>query len=142
MIEGGKTYKGGCHCGTVRFCFTMPQGPVIRRCNCTICAMKGVVMLDVPMADLEITSGEDALTLYTFGSGQAKHRFCSKCGIHPFHQLRSEPDHYGLNLACIDGMTIYDFPEVEVFNGQSHPADGGEYGYIGVMRYERYGKPR
>ena len=142
MIEGGKTYKGGCHCGTVRFRFTMPEGPVIRRCNCTICAMKGVVMLDVPMADLEITSGEDALTLYTFGSGQAKHRFCSKCGIHPFHQLRSEPDHYGLNLACIDGMTIYDFPEVEVFNGQSHPADGGEHGYIGVMRYERYGKPR
>ena len=142
MIDGGKTYEGGCHCGTVRFRFTMPDGPVIRRCNCTICAMKGVVMLDVPMADLAITSGEDALTLYTFGSGQAKHRFCSKCGIHPFHQLRSEPDHYGLNLACIDGMTIYDFPEVEVFNGQSHPADGGEYGYIGVMRYERYGKPR
>lgn len=93
-------------------------------------------MLDVPIADLEVTSGEAALTLYTFGSGEAKHRFCSTCGIHPFHQLRSEPDHYGLNFACIDGMTIYDLPAVPVFDGQSHPADGGEYAYAGVMRYE------
>ncbi|MBX7514868.1 GFA family protein [Qipengyuania sp. GH38] len=138
MIEGGKIYEGGCHCGTVRFRFTMPEAPVIRRCNCTICAMKGVVMVDVPMADCTIMAGEDALTLYTFGSGQAQHRFCSKCGIHPFHQLRSEPDYYGLNLACIDGMTIFDLPEIEVFDGQNHPADSGEYNYIGVMRFERY----
>ncbi|MBO6768438.1 MAG: GFA family protein [Erythrobacter sp.] len=115
----------------------MPEEPVIRRCNCTICAMKGVVMLDVPMASLEIAAGRDALVLYTFGSGQAKHRFCSKCGIHPFHQLRSEPDQYGLNLACVDGLTIYDLPEVPVFDGQSHSADGGEYSYVGIMRFER-----
>ena len=48
----------------------MPADPVIRRCNCTICAMKGVVMLDVPIADCEITAGEDALTLYTFGKDE------------------------------------------------------------------------
>ena len=75
MIEPGKIHDGGCHCGSVRFRFTMPADPVIRRCNCTICAMKGVVMLDVPIADCKITAGEDALTLYTFGSGQARHRF-------------------------------------------------------------------
>ena len=103
--------------------------------------MKGVVMLDVPIADCKITAGEDALTLYTFGSGQARHRFCARCGIHPFHQLRSEPDHYGLNLACIDGMTIYDLAEVPVFDGQDHPADGGEYTYAGMMRFERTGGP-
>ena len=129
--------EGGCHCGTVRFTVELPAHPVIRRCNCTICAMKGVVMLDVPMTSLDIVHGEDALTLYTFGSGQARHRFCSKCGIHPFHQLRSEPDHYGLNIACIDGMTIYDFPEVPVFDGQNHPGDTGQYGYVGTMRFER-----
>lgn len=139
-IEAGKDYEGGCHCGTVRFRVTMPEDPLIRRCNCTICAMKGVVMLDVPMTALRILEGEEALTLYTFGSGEAKHRFCSKCGIHPFHQLRSEPDHYGVNLACFDGISIYDLPEVPVFNGQSHPADGGGYDYIGVLRLDRTGK--
>ena len=136
MIEPGEKREGGCHCGTVRFRFSVPENPVIRRCNCTICAMKGVVMLDVPMTSLEIIQGEDALTLYTFGSGQAKHRFCSKCGIHTFHQLRSEPDHYGVNLACVDSISIYDLPEVPVFDGQRHPADGNAYGYAGVLRFE------
>ncbi len=132
-----RIHDGGCHCGTVRFRVDLPDNPTIRRCNCTICAMKGVVMLDVPLAALEVTQGEDALTLYTFGSGEAKHRFCSKCGIHPFHQTRSDPDKYGINIACIDAMTIYDFPEVPVFDGQNHPMDTGKSVYLGVMRYEK-----
>ena len=137
VIEAGEMREGGCHCGTVRFRLTIPENPVIRRCNCTICAMKGVVMLDVPMTDFEITAGEDALTLYTFGSGQAKHRFCSRCGIHTHHQLRSEPDHFGVNLACVDGISIYDMPQVPVFDGQHHPADGNDYRYAGILHFER-----
>lgn len=129
--------KGGCHCGTVRFTFQEPEGAIVRRCNCSICAMKGVVMMDVPMADLTITQGEDVLSLYTFGSGAAKHHFCSGCGIHTFHQLRSEPDHYGVNIACIDGLSIYELGDVPVFDGQNHPADTGDYGYVGVMRFDR-----
>ena len=136
VIAAGEMRNGSCHCGAVRFRFVVPNDAVIRRCNCTICTMKGVVMLDVPMTSLEITEGEDALSLYSFGSGQAKHRFCSKCGIHTFHQLRSEPDHYGINLACVEGISIYDLPAVPVFDGQSHPADGNAYRYAGVLRFE------
>ncbi len=131
------TREGGCHCGSVRFRFTMPQEPLIRRCNCSICAMKGIVMLDVPKTDVEITAGKDALSLYTFGSGIAKHRFCSLCGIHVLQELRSEPDKVAVSVACIDGMSIYDLAETPVFDGQNHPADTGEYNYIGVMRLER-----
>lgn len=136
-LAAGEVHEGGCHCGAVRFRFTLPDDPLIRRCNCSICAMKGVVMIDIPMTLLDIVQGEDTLTLYTFGSGAAKHRFCSRCGIHPFHQLRSEPDHYGVNIACIDGLSIYDLPEVPVFDGQNHPADSGHYEYVGIMRFER-----
>jgi len=132
-----ETREGGCHCGTVRFRFTMPGEPLIRRCNCSICAMKGIVMLDVPKTDVEITSGEDALSLYTFGSGVAKHHFCSNCGIHVLQELRSEPDNIAVSVACVDGMSIYDLPETQVFDGQNHPADTGDYNYIGVMRYEK-----
>jgi hypothetical protein len=67
---------------------------------------------------------------------KAKHRFCRKCGIHRLHQVRSKPDRYGLNLACIDGMTIYVLPEIPIFDGQSRPANGGAYSYVGVMRFE------
>ena len=136
VIPAGETREGGCHCGQVRFRFEMPDDALIRRCNCSICAMKGVVMLDVPMASLELIRGADTLTLYTFGSRQAKHRFCSTCGIHTFHQLRSEPDHYGVNLACVDGISIYDLPEVPVFDGRNHPGDGNAYRYAGVLRFE------
>lgn len=129
--------EGGCHCGTVRFTVRYPTKPRVRRCNCSICAMKGVVMLDVARNDLEITRGEEALTLYTFGTGKAQHRFCSICGIHPFHQTRSDPERCGINVACIDGMTIYDFTEVPVLDGQNHPLDTGKSVVLGTMRYER-----
>lgn len=131
------THRGGCHCGAVRFNVTVPSGASIRRCNCSICAMKGVVMLDVPLAALEIVTGEDRLTLYTFNSGEAKHRFCKVCGIHPFHQTRSNPDHYGVNIACIDGVDPYDLGDVPVFDGANHPGDTGVSRYAGVMRFER-----
>lgn len=130
---------GGCHCGAVRFTVDLPENLTVRRCNCSICAMKGVVMLHVPLAALEITQGEDVLTLYRFGSGKAEHRFCSKCGIHPFHRARSDPDKCGINVACIDGMTIYDFAEVPVFDGRNHPMDTGQSMYLGTMRYEKAG---
>ncbi|WP_271077570.1 GFA family protein [Aurantiacibacter sp. MUD61] len=129
--------SGGCHCGAVQFSFAMPDEPLIRRCNCSICAMKGIVMLDVPKTDVEVTQGKDALSTYTFGSGVAKHHFCSKCGIHVLQELRSEPDNVAVSYACIDDVSIYELPEVPVFDGQNHPADTGQYEYIGVLTLKR-----
>ena len=129
-------HEGSCHCGAVRFTVQLPDDVRPRRCNCTICAMKGVVMIDVPLADLTVDRGEELLTLYTFNTGEAKHRFCSRCGIHTFHQTRSDPDKFGINAACLAGMSPYDWAEVPVFDGQNHPSDnGGEGGCAGMMRY-------
>jgi hypothetical protein len=139
MVGDTQLRAGSCHCGGVRFTVRLPAEPRVRRCNCTICSMKGVVMLDVPLADLTIDDGEELLTLYTFNTGEAKHRFCSRCGIHPFHQTRSDPDKFGINAACIEGMSPYDWAEVPVFDGQNHPGDTGESRYAGVMRFEPNG---
>ena len=134
-------HKGGCHCGGVRFTANLPQGAVVRRCNCTICAMKGVLMIDVPLADLTVDQGEELLTLYTFNTHEAKHRFCARCGIHCFHQTRSDPDKFGINAACLDGVSPYDWAEVPVFDGQNHPGDTGGGGrYAGVMRFVAAGE--
>ena len=129
---------GRCHCGAVLFTVAVPDEPVVRRCNCSICAMKGVVMLDVPMRDVSITRGEDNLALYRFGSGAAEHRFCKTCGIHPFHRLRSDNGAYGVNVACIEGMSPYDWPEMPVYDGQAHERDSGVSRDAGVMRFERF----
>ena len=128
--------EGGCHCGAVRYRAEIPAGAVTRRCNCSICSMKGVLMIDVPLENLEVTSGQDVLALYTFGTHEAKHRFCSRCGIHVFHRTRSDPDKFGLNAATLDGVSPYDFVEVAVFDGVNHPGDTGVSRYAGTMRFE------
>lgn len=131
-------HEGGCHCGAVRFRVELDAEPRVRRCNCSICTMKGVAMLDVPLHALIILQGEDQLSRYSFNTGEAKHHFCSICGIHTFHQTRSDPDKYGINAACVDGMTPYDWAEVPVFDGRNHPKDTGDAGgVVGIMRYER-----
>ncbi|MDM9587021.1 GFA family protein [Pseudomonas asiatica] len=74
----------------------------------------------------------------TFNTHVAKHYFCSKCGIYTFHQRRSSPDQYGVNVACIEGMSPFDFPEVPVSEGRIHPKDrvGGGSVTAGWLRYE------
>ena len=130
--------NGSCHCGTVKIAVEFAADARPHQCNCSICAMKGSVMFDVPLAALEIVAGEEALTLYTFNTGAAKHRFCGICGIHLFHQLRSEPDKYGVNGACFPGRGRYDFPEMPVHDGgNAHPVDTGEpTRFAGTLRYE------
>lgn len=137
MSNLAETRTGSCHCGAVRFSVDLPEGWSAHRCNCSICQMKGTVMIDVPLAALSVTQGEDALVLYTFNTGEAKHRFCRTCGIHPFHQLRSNPDNYGVSAACIDGMSPYDFAELAVHDGANHPKDNEERrSIVGTLRFE------
>jgi len=92
-----------CHCGTVKFTITLDNGiGELRRCTCSLCRKKGAVMASVPLANLQITAGEDALTLYQWNTKIAKHYFCSTCGIYTHHQRRSRPDEFAFNVGCLD----------------------------------------
>lgn len=130
-------YDGACHCGTVRFRVKLSDGlRTARRCNCSFCAARGAVAVTARTGDLEITSGAEALTLYTFNTGVAKHWFCSRCGIYTHHQRRSNPAETGVNVACL-GLSPFDFHEVVVNEGRVHPSDRpGGYLAAGVLRYE------
>ena len=115
---------GACHCGTVKFRVKLGRGlHTARRCNCSICRMRGAVAVSADLADLEILEGADALTLYQFNTMRAKHYFCAKCGIYTHHQRRSHTDQYGVNVACLEGISPFDFDEVPVNEGRSHPKD-------------------
>lgn len=132
-------YKAACHCGTVRFTVKLTDGlRSARRCNCSYCRMRGAVAVSADLADIQVEHGQDALTLYQFNTGQAKHYFCSRCGIYTFHQRRSKPEQYGVNVACIEGMSPFDFAEVPVNEGGSHPKDrpGGASLIAGWLRYQ------
>jgi hypothetical protein len=130
-----KEINGACHCGTVRFQVKLVDGlRTARRCNCSICRMRGAVAVSANLADLKVTAGAEALTLYQFNTMTAKHYFCAKCGIYTHHQRRSNPNHYGVNVACLEGISPFDLEEVPVLNGANHLRDGGG-GQVGVLKF-------
>jgi hypothetical protein len=138
MAANGEWSEGGCHCGGVRFRVRLVDGfTTIRRCTCSYCRMRGAVAVSAVLDDLEIVSGGDLLTEYRFHTGTARHWFCSRCGIYTHHQRRSDPSLFGLNVACLDGVSPFDFTEVPVNDGIAHPADHpGGTRRAGVLRYE------
>lgn len=128
---------GACHCGAVRFRVRLSDGlRSARRCTCSYCRMRGAIAVSADLDAIEILAGADMLSLYQFGTMTAKHHFCSRCGIYTHHQRRSNPRQYGINLACLDGLSPFDFAEVPVNDGVNHPSDGGG-GRVGVLRFER-----
>ena len=97
------TYRGGCHCGAVRF-EAEAELKLATACNCSICTKKGIIHHRVKA--FRLTSGESLLTLYQFGEMKAKHWFCSRCGIHPFSNPRAAPDQTSINLRCLDDFEV------------------------------------
>jgi len=139
MDDERPVYQAACHCGAVRFSLRLTDDVrTARRCNCSICRMRGAVAVSANLSDITVIQGREALTLYQFNTREAKHYFCSKCGIYTFHQRRSAPEQYGVNVACIEGMSPFDFPEVPVSDGRTHPKDriGGGSRLAGWLRYE------
>lgn len=137
MADGTNIRAGQCHCGAVRFEATLSDGlNTARRCNCSYCRMRGAVVVAAEMGGIEILQGEDALTSYRFNTGSAQHFFCARCGIYTHHQRRSDPNLYGVNVACLEGVSPFDLPEVPVADGVNHPSDTGEPARLaGTLRF-------
>lgn len=124
MANDRQQIEAGCHCGAVRFRVRPTNGfDTVRRCTCSYCRMRGAVAISAQVGDIEFVRGQDNLTLYTFNTGSAKHYFCKTCGIYTHHQRRSDPGQFGVNVACLDGVSPFDFAEVPVMDGVSHPKD-------------------
>jgi hypothetical protein len=128
---------GRCHCGAVRFRVKLSDGlRTARRCTCSYCRMRGATAVSAESGGVTIVSGEDSLSTYEFNTRTAKHYFCSKCGIYTHHQRRSNPAQYGVNVACLDGISPFDFSEIPVNDGVNHPADNAGISRVaGTLRY-------
>ena len=133
------TLNGSCHCGAVKFETTLTEGfASARRCTCSICRMRGAVAVTSTHRAFRVTEGEEKLSTYRFNTKTAEHHFCSLCGIYTHHKRRSDPDQLGVNVACLEGVSPFDFKEVIVFDGSRHPADNPEHKTFtaGVLRFE------
>lgn len=113
------THSGNCHCGAIAFDV---QGEIdsALSCNCSICSRKGSLLWFVPRANLHLRSPDSAASTYTFNKHVIRHRFCPKCGIHPYGEgldPRGNPM-AAINLRCIEGLDLAAVP-VHPFDGKS-----------------------
>jgi hypothetical protein len=128
-MDIGTRHRSTCHCGAVELELTLENGiDNPRRCDCSMCRRRGTVISSVPLANLKVVRGKEALRLYQFHSKTAEHYFCSICGIHTHHRLRSDLSQYGINIGCLEGVNPFEVGPVTVYDGVNHPADGVETG--------------
>jgi len=115
MTNTNQWLQGGCHCGAVRFSVRVGEQKAVA-CNCSICAKKGMINIIVEPDDFRLLTGEAMLETYRFNTEQAEHRFCRRCGIHPFSRPRSHPGAFDVNGRCLDdGIDDWQIAE---FDGQ------------------------
>jgi hypothetical protein len=88
--------------------------------------MRGAVALTSTPEDFAILVGEENLATYRFNTRVAEHHFCKTCGIYTHHRRRSNPDQFGVNAACLEGISPFDFREVVVMDGERHSRDDPE----------------
>lgn len=119
-----KTHKGSCHCGAVEFEVKL-EGEIdkVRHCDCSLCRRRSAFVASATLENLTVTKGAENLALYQFNTGTAKHYFCKNCGIYTHHQRRSNPNEFGFNVACIEGINPFDFAPAKVYDGVNHPSD-------------------
>jgi len=126
-IDGVKItnpHRASCHCGAVVLELVLPNGiEDPRRCDCSICRRKCAVVASVPISGLRVIEGEECLREYRFNTNQARHFFCSICGIYTHHQRRSNPEQYGYNVGCLERINPFEIESVQVNDGINHPAD-------------------
>ena len=121
-------HAGGCHCKAVRFRVRAPRHLIAWDCNCSICHMKKNTHFIVPASDFFLDAGEANLSEYRFGTGVARHRFCSKCGVQAFYHPRSNPDGVAVTVHCLDPGSVSSV-EVRKFDGTDW---GASYAATGI----------
>ena len=99
--------------------------------------MRGAVAVTGKLETFDLVSGNDLLGTYRFNTRVAEHHFCTVCGIYTHHKRRSNPNELGINAACLEGVSPFDFKEVQVNDGERHPSDNDGRSFVaGVLRYE------
>lgn len=112
-------YQGSCHCGTIAFEVEGEINAAIA-CNCSICSRKGSLLWFVARDKLKLLTPEDAAATYTFNKHVIKHRFCPRCGIHPYGEGVDPQGRAmaAINIRCLEGIDIDTIP-VQHYDGHS-----------------------
>lgn len=103
-----QTYRGSCHCGTVKFEADADLSAGTLRCNCSICFKSRAWLLAIPGTALRFTAGEQTLKEYRFGPHRIQHLFCPNCGVKVCGRVPGEKPGEGfaaVSVSCLDDVT-------------------------------------
>ena len=120
-----KPKKLNCHCGQVEIEVKIPEEGFKKfmRCNCSLCKRKGTIMSPIPKDSLKVVKGQEHLKLYQYHTKVAEHYFCKNCGIYTHHRMRSNPDMFGINVACVEDINPFELKNIAINDGKNHPLD-------------------
>lgn len=113
-------YQGSCHCGQIAF-EVEGEIPEVMSCNCSMCQRKGTLMWFVPRDAIKLLTPPENMSTYTFNKHVIQHRFCPKCGIHPFGEAPSPTGEQmaAINVRCLEGVDISAL-KVKHYDGRDH----------------------
>jgi hypothetical protein len=122
-----RTYKGSCHCGTVRFEADIDLKAGTFKCNCEICTKTRMWGAIVKPEAFRLLAGES--TLVEYRPDKIHHLFCKHCGVRPF-AWGEDPGlggkFYAVRVNCLDNVDVEDLLEAPVtyFDGANDDYEG------------------
>ncbi|KAL4867656.1 hypothetical protein BDV12DRAFT_171079 [Aspergillus spectabilis] len=103
------SYQGTCHCGNVKFSFTMPapiEEQEVVKCNCSICTKNGYLMIYPKTSDTNFHHPGDAVQAYRFASKRYPHYFCITCGSSLYAKGPEGSNMLAVNARTVEGLDI------------------------------------
>jgi hypothetical protein len=105
-----RTYRGSCHCQSVKFEAQIDFSKGTGKCNCSFCGKLRLWLAQVRPEEFVLLSGESALIQYEGKNPVAHHPFCKQCGVHVFDRV-DMPNGTGypyvnVNIMCIDDLDL------------------------------------
>ena len=110
-----RTYRGSCHCGTVRFEADIDLGSGTFKCNCEMCTKTRFWGTIVNPGAFRLLAGETALVDYHPDS--IHHVFCRHCGVRPFgwgENPKLGGKFYAVRVCCLDDLDVDELMRVPV----------------------------
>lgn len=130
-----QTYKGGCHCGAVRYEADMDLSKGTLRCNCSMCRKTRAWLVGIGGEDFRLLKGEDALSDYQFGSKNIHHLFCKHCGVKSFGRGTGQG---GKPMVAVMLSTVDDLSDADLASLQVMYVDGRNDNFGAAPAETRY----